>query len=69
MPAIRDEEHDEEDAKALGCTARLEIRWADRMSEEERVAVAEWIRGRADALLADGHNYAAMFTASLDPED
>ena len=63
------EDNDEEDAQALGCTARIEIRWAGKMSEVERNGVAEWLRGQASQLTAEGHNYAAMFTASLDPED
>jgi hypothetical protein len=61
--------NDEEDAQALGCTARVEIRWVNKMTEEEKLRVAEWLRGRAENLLSDGHNYAAMFTAQLDPED
>jgi hypothetical protein len=63
------EDNDEEDAQALGCTARLEIRWAGKMSDEERIGVANWLRGQANALITEGENYAAMFTASLDPED
>jgi hypothetical protein len=62
-------EQDEEDAQALGCTARLEIRWANKMTEEEKLGVAEWLRKRAENLLADGHNYAAVFTSMFDPDD
>jgi hypothetical protein len=63
------EDNDEEDAQALGCTARLEIRWAGKMADDERQDVADWLRVQASALIAEGHNYAAMYTASLDPED
>lgn len=64
-----EDDHDEEDAQALGCTARLEIRWANKMTEDEKLAVAEWLRGRAENLLAEGHLYSPMFTAMYDPED
>ena len=60
---------DDEDAEALGCTASVSIRWAAKMSEEERLGVAEWIRTVANNLVSEGHLYASLFTASLDPED
>jgi hypothetical protein len=60
---------DEEAAEELGCTARVEVRWASKMSETDRLAVADWLRTTANNLVSEGHNYAALFTASLDPED
>lgn len=69
MAKDRDEDHDEEDAKALGCTARLEVRWVGKMSDSERQYVADWLQHQADQLFAEGNKYAAIYTASLDPED
>jgi hypothetical protein len=63
------EDNDEEDAEALGCTARVEIRWVNKMTVDERTDVANWLRGVADGVIEEGENYAPMFTASLDPED
>jgi len=39
------------------------------MSASQREDVADWLRVQASAVIAEGHNYASMFTASLDPED
>jgi hypothetical protein len=66
--AADNEDHDEEDAKALGCTARVEIRWARKRGPESRRYIADWLHSQADKLIAEGDNYAAMFTAQLDPE-
>jgi hypothetical protein len=60
---------DDEAAEELGCTALVQIRWSEKMSESDRLDVANWLRGVADGLLAEGHNYASLFTARLDPED
>ena len=66
---LDDESDDEADAEALACTAKLEIRWAAKMSDAERTGVADWLRRQADQLVGEGGNYAALFTARLDPED
>ena len=60
---------DDEAAEELMCTAIVQIRWVGKMKPADREDVANWLRGRADNLLAEGHNYAALFTARLDPED
>lgn len=65
---MADEDNDLEDAIALGCTARLEIRWVAKMSETQRMNVAEWLREKAAQVLAEGHTYAPIVTMMLDPD-
>lgn len=73
----------EEDAKAeaardaedrrimatMNSDALLYIRNAADMTEEGKVAVADWLRERAEDLLAKGHEYSFLFTARYNPED
>jgi len=67
--AEAEDEADRVMAAALGADAVLHIRNADKMTEEGRLVIADWLRQQADTLLTDGHNYATMFTARYNPED
>lgn len=60
---------DELGAQTLGCTAIFHVRWAAKMTEEDKLAVAEWLRHQATMLLSDGHQYAAIFSARYNPEE
>jgi anthranilate phosphoribosyltransferase len=65
-------ERDAEDRKimaAMNADAVLYIRNAADMTEEGKVAVASWLRTRAEDLLANGHNYSFLFTGRFNPED
>lgn len=65
-------ERDAEDRKimaAMNCDALLYLRNAADMTEEGKLAVAEWLRKQAESLLADGHNYNFLFRARYNPED
>jgi len=43
--------------------ATLTIKEADRMTEDGRKEVADWLRAQADSLEEGGHDYAARFRA------
>lgn len=65
------EEEDKADISAaldLGADAVFSIRFARDMSEGHKIAIAEWLREKAADLLAEGHNYAACFTARYNPD-
>jgi hypothetical protein len=64
-----EDETDRIAAQALGGPAKLQIAFADKMSEEGKVAIADWLREQAERLLSEGHNYADLYTARYNPED
>lgn len=45
--------------------ARVTILGADLMSDEERKAVARWLRGVASNLISEGEDYASRFTSRM----
>jgi len=66
------DERDAEDRKimaAMNADAVLYVRNAADMTEEGKVAVADWLRAQAERLLSDGHNYSFLYTGRYNPED
>ena len=53
--------------KVLGADAVIHIRNAPAMTEERKMAIAEWMREKANDLLAESHEWAAMWTARYNP--
>lgn len=49
--------------------AKLVISDAANLDEEEKLAMAEWLRQHATDLLAQGSEYAEEFTGYFNPED
>jgi hypothetical protein len=65
-------ERDAEDRRimaTMNADAVVYIRNAADMTEEGKVAIADWLRERAEDLLANGHNYNFLFTGRYNPED
>ncbi|HVQ52140.1 MAG TPA: hypothetical protein VMS92_19015 [Mycobacterium sp.] len=60
---------DREIMAKMEADAVLYIRNAADMTEEGKVAVADWLRTQAESLLSDGHNYSFLFTGRFNPED
>lgn len=60
---------DETLASALGADAVLHIRYAAKLTEDQKAQIADWLNERAADLRSTGHTYAVMFTASYNPED
>ena len=65
---MNEDEADRHAAQALGCAAQLQIAFANKMSEEGKLAVAEWLRTQAEKLLYDGQNYSYLYTATFEDE-
>jgi hypothetical protein len=66
--AARDAE-DRRIMSTMNADAVLYIRNAADMTEEGKVEVADWLRERAEDLLANGHNYSFLFTGRYNSED
>ena len=44
--------------------ARVVLNDAALMTGPGRILIADWLRGQADKLVADGHNYAGRYSAT-----
>lgn len=66
--AARDAE-DRRIMATMNADAVLYIRNAADMTEAGKMQIAEWLRLRAEDLLASGHEYSFLFTGRFNPED
>ena len=59
---------DERLADEIGAVAVIKIRRASKMSEEGRLAVAEWMREKASDLLSESHQWGPIMTLTYNPD-
>lgn len=57
---------DREFMKTMDADAILYIRNAADMTEDIKLAIAEWLQVQASSLLSDGHNYNFLYRATYE---